>query len=105
VSRKGSKKQEENLQYERERMHRRYDLAKWTVAPLVWIVSTYAPLKALSGHKTSLTFTFTFTIAVSIITSAGLVVTYIRARKAEKEGDRLRITINELEASRNEVTA
>jgi len=96
VSRKGGKKQA-NLEFERQRMHRRYDLAKWTVAPVLWIASTWLPLKALAGHNTTLTITFTVTIAVSIIASAGLIVMYLRARKAEAEVKRLESTIAEIE--------
>jgi hypothetical protein len=104
VARKESKKQADR-QLERERMHRRYDLMKWTVAPVVWIASTWLPLKALAGHKTSLTITFTITIAISIIASASLIVMYIRARRAEAEIQRLEITITEIEGAKKELKA
>lgn len=86
-------------------MHRRYDFAKWTVAPVVWIASTYIPLKAISGHKTSLNVTLSLTIAFSLVTSAGLVAMYLRARKAENDNSRLRGTIKDLETARKGVMA
>jgi len=104
---KGGKKEEKqaNLEFERQRMHRRYDLLKWTLGPLIWIGSTWLPLKALSGHKTTLTITFSITIAVSVIASAGLITMYIRARKAEAEVERLRSLIKDLESGNTEVKA
>jgi hypothetical protein len=115
VARQENKKQaakQASIQLERERMHRRYDLAKWTVAPLVWIVSSWIPLKGalpiaetLSGEKTTLTVTFSITIAVSLVASAGLIAMFFRARKAEKEVDRLRQVTKGLELDRKEVTA
>jgi hypothetical protein len=104
VSGKAGKKQA-NLELERQCMHRRYDLAKWTVAPVVWIVSTYIPLKAIAGHRTSLNVSLSITIAVSIVTGAGLIAMYLRARKAERANDEFRETIRGLEAERKEVMA
>jgi hypothetical protein len=106
VSRQGGKKQA-TVQLERERMHRRYDLAKWTVAPFIWIVSTWVPLQAaipmaeaLSGHKTTLTVTFSITLAVSITASLGLIAMFMRARKAEREVERMRDLIEEFEGEK-----
>lgn len=91
-------------------MHRRYDLAKWTVAPFIWIISSWVPLqaaipmaKALSGQKTTLTVTFSITIVVSITATLGLTAMYMRARKAEREVARLRGVTEELEQNRREV--
>jgi hypothetical protein len=104
VARKGTKKQA-GLELERERMHRRYDLAKWTLPPLIWIVSTYVPLKAIAGHKTTLSVTLSITIAFSFVTSAALVAMYIRVRKAETRMGEMRKTIDALEGSRRAVRA
>jgi phosphopantetheine adenylyltransferase len=86
-------------------MHRRYDFAKWTVAPVVWIASTYIPLKAIAGHKTILNVSFSITIVVSIVTGASLLTMYLRARKAEEANEELHDTIRELEGAREGVTA
>lgn len=83
-------------------MHRRYDLAKWTVPPLIWIVSTYVPLKALAGQSTKLSITLSITLVVSFVTSAALVAMYLRARKAEKRVDEMQATIKQLEESKRE---
>jgi hypothetical protein len=104
VPRQGSKKQA-NFELERERMHRRYDFAKWTVAPVLWIASAYIPLKAIAGHKTDLNVSLTITIAVSLVTSAGLIAMWVRARKAERANEELRDTIRELEGATEGVTA
>lgn len=104
MPRTGGKKQA-NFELERERMHRRYDLAKWIISPVFWIASTYIPLKAIAGHKTSLSITLSFTIAVSVVTSLGLLTMWVRARKAEQANEELRSTIRELEGAKEGVTA
>ena len=99
-------KKQADLELQRERMHRRYDLAKWTVPPLIWIVSTYVPLKAIAGHKTTLSVTLSITLVISFVTSAALVTMYMRARKAEKRVSEMQETIKQLEGlAREAVTA
>ncbi|HEY8082850.1 MAG TPA: hypothetical protein VIE64_04750 [Solirubrobacterales bacterium] len=106
MARRGSKKKA-SQELEMARMIRRYDLAKWTLPPLIWIASTWVPLKAslpiakaLAGEDTSLTVTFSITIVVSLVASGAVVAMTIRAAKARAEIKRLRGLIEELETEK-----
>jgi hypothetical protein len=72
-------------------------LAKLVVAPAVWIVALWVPLRAaeplaeaLAGEHTSLTFRFSVTIAISIALGAGMLALAMRTRAQRKELQRLR---------------
>lgn len=87
-------------------MKRRYDLAKWTLPPLIWIISLWVPLtaalpiaKALAGQHTTLVISFSFTLVVSLVTSGGMLAMFLRGKERQKELRRLRVLIEQLEAT------
>lgn len=101
----GGGKKKRTEEFQRERMVRRYDLAKWTLPPLIWIVSLWVPLqgalpiaKALAGQKTTLTVSFSLTIVVSLAASSALLAVYLRSREDKKELQRLRGLVEAFEA-------
>lgn len=107
MARKGPPKRTK-LDLEFDRTRRRYDLAKWTLAPAIWLLSSWVPLhvaERFSGHKTTVTVSVGITIGVSIAGLVSLVTVYMRAKRAESENDRLRLDVTRLEGELKGVLA
>lgn len=102
----GKKRTRVDLEFERTR--RRYDLAKWTLGPAVWLVASWVPLQiaeSFSGQDTKLTVSISISIAVTLAGVAGTVANYVKAKRLETENDRLRILNAELEGATKAVRA
>jgi phosphotransferase system glucose/maltose/N-acetylglucosamine-specific IIC component len=101
VSRQAGKKRT-TIDLEFERTRRRYDLAKWTFAPAIWLAASWVPLhvaESFSGHKTTVTVSVTITIVVSIAGGGAVLAMYLKSRKQREEILRLRVLNAELEGS------
>jgi hypothetical protein len=102
----GRKRTEIDLKFERTR--RRYDLAKWTLAPAIWLAASWVPLQVatkFSGHKTTVTVSITITLVVSIAGGGALIAMFLKMRKQREEVQRLRVLTAELEGSLKGVPA
>ena len=93
-------KKRTKLDLEFERTERRYDLAKWTLGPAVWLVASWVPLhvaESFSGRDTSLTVSISVTIAVSVIFGGTALTMWVKSKKDRNEVQRLEVVKAELE--------
>ena len=94
----GKKRTKIDLEFERTR--RRYDLAKFTLAPAVWLVASWVPLQiaeSFSGEDTSLTISMGITISVSVVAGGTLLAMLLKSRRDKEEIKRLEVVKAELE--------
>lgn len=87
-----------------QRSIQRYELAKWTLAPAIWLAACWIPLQAIlpiakvfAGKHTSVGITISISIAFSVVMGGSVVALLIRDSKRRQETERLRRRTEKLE--------